>query len=325
VPSAVTVNGPNSTTARATTNARVNVGDVAAYIAKRAQDRTAALAAGYVFKNDKFWFSGPGDDLRMIFDGELPPQNDGGGLLLRLALDAYVKQKDNRCPADEDAATFTVTTTTTNSTPSFLGWRYPISNTSTSQYSFSVDRRFAEIYAIYFNAGNSANIGQGLQTRIDVQQLARMRAFILDESWRRMRLHASVIQQMKWLFEEKGCSSPVIAQLTENMYRYAMGMATVQASRFAITNASGEDDPALEIGSPQKLREGCVESFPRPYQSIEYMEFCRCVDGNLVTRLSRAEYRQYTRDYALLEEMTRNMPSGGRDYQIYQGVAACKR
>ena len=117
----------------AATTSRVNASNAAAYTAKRAQDRKEALEAGYIFKNDKFWFSGPGDDLRNVFDGELPPQNDGGGLLLRLTLDAYVNQKNNRCQPDQDAAMFTVTTTTT--TPSFLGWRYAITNTTTSQQS----------------------------------------------------------------------------------------------------------------------------------------------------------------------------------------------
>ena len=162
-------------------------------------------------------------------------------------------------------------------------------------------------------------------TRIDARQLNRLRTFALDEGWRRLRLFTSVTQQMKWLFEQAGCSSPLIAQLTENMYRYATGMPTVQASRFAIANAIAENDAALEIGNPQNLREACVESFPSPYQSFRPMQFCRCVDENLEPRLSRQEYRRYTRDYALLEEMTRTMPSGGRDYQIYQGVASCRQ
>lgn len=292
---------------------------LAAFTRKQKQKRSAAIAAGYVYKSPIFWGEAPYGRLSEFFEGE--PRWRPDAPILAMAVDAYVRARWSTCPSEFTAVdgTFSVTKTIVT----FQGYREIARTSYTSDY-LRVEKRLTPIYGYYVNARGIESSGDAILQKM--KEIATNPDMFIREQQAMGSLYLGLRADARWLLSELGCRSAIVAQLAENLYRMATGAPTVQEAKFRVAGASAATDPEFAPGQPRSLKQACLEASSNggPYNELENGDSCRCISDQLTPLLTDTERRQFLADIDALWRFPLSRV-GTHAGDIYERVSSCKR
>lgn len=298
-----------------------------AYLERERLAREKAISEGYVYKNAHYWSSFKDAALGQIFSGVRSGLHIKSPILV-MYIQNYLKNKSALCPQniDENHAIFVMSEKTTVRD----GYGNIRNQWTKDRDQVKVDRRFIPIFSLYSGI-TPDNVSTGEAEKMMAMFLGLHgevgRNLLFEHLKFKYELLMSTSEDIRRIFERENCSSPVLAQLEENLYRYATNMKPIQQSSYRINGAIKVTDELPSIKS-RTLAQACLSL--NDYRS-DYLRYCNCVEEKILNQTTQYQVDDFSRNYnkfrAYLDEIEQAIGYGEKhpDSKLYYAEQSCKR
>ena len=296
------------------------------YLEQERLAREKAISEGYVYKNAHYWSDFKNEDLGQIFSGVRSGLHIKSPILVAYIRN-YIENKSALCPQNLDTnhAIFTMSEKTTVRD----GYGNIRNQWTKDRGQVRVDRRFIPIFSLYSGI-TPDNVSTGEAKKLVAGFLGLHgevgRNFLFEHLKFTYELLTSTSEDIRRIFEKENCSSPVLAQLEENLYRYAMNMKPIQQSSHRIKGAVNVTDEIPSIKT-RTLAQACLSL--NDYGS-RHLRYCNCLEKKIMDLTTQDQVEDFSQNYnkfrTYLDEIEQAIGYGQKHpySKFYYAEQSCK-